>query len=279
MAAISNHEIVIRKLACDVAWHSSRIWGPSSYELTGVRNIQLSHSNITTLPVILHPSISQARLLTPHLRMAYVRSPDVCVMEGARCRDFSKVTKQNTAVSFRASKNLQSNEAQATTSLNHGCILGLSQSGPATVIRPCRLSGDADSPSLSACRVRDHRCLPVFINLSTDRRHRMDFVQMVCLQAADVRLQTLGHQNINNHGIHHNALDPSLVSSTICICWALEHCILPCCIVQICSAPLATVGYSSKHQDGGLLFTGRKDSLSRRVWILEPMMTFIFTHF
>jgi hypothetical protein len=171
------------------------------------------------------------------------------------------------------------NEAQATTSLNHGCILGLSQSGPATVIRPCRLSGDADSPSLSACRVRDHRCLPVFINLSTDRRHRMDFVQMVCLQAADVRLQTLGHQNINNHGIHHNALDPSLVSSTICICWALEHCILPCCIVQICSAPLATVGYSSKHQDGGLLFPGRKDSLSRRVWILEPMMTFIFTHF
>jgi hypothetical protein len=95
----------------------------------------------------------------------------------------------------------------------------------------------------SACRVRDHRCLSPFLsNFSQIEGHQINFVQLVCLQAADTR--TLAHQHINNHGIHHNALDPSLVSSTICICWALEHCILPCCIVQICSAPLATVDYS-----------------------------------
>jgi hypothetical protein len=138
-------------------------------------------------------------------------------------------------------------------------------------------SGDADSPFLCLQGQRSQMPQPVFINLSTDRRHQMNFVQLVCLQAADIRMPA--HQNINNHEIHHNGLDPSLVSSTICICWALEHCILPCCIIQICSAPLGTVDYSSKHQDAGLLFMSRKDSLSRRVWILEPMMTFIFTHF
>ena len=153
------------------------IEGPSSYELTGVRNIQLSHGSVTTLPVILHPSISQARLLTPHLRKPYVRSPDVCVTEGARCRDSSKGYRTEHCSFFSGHQEPPSNEAQATTSLNHGCILGLSQSGPATVIRPCRLSGDADSPFFCLQGERSQMPQPVFINLSTDRRHQMNFVQ------------------------------------------------------------------------------------------------------
>jgi hypothetical protein len=216
--------------------------GPSSYELTGVRNIQLSHGSITPLPVILHPSISQARLLTPHLASLTYDYQMFVLRKGRDAENFPRLQNRTLQFLFGAQKP-PANEAQATTSLNHGYTLGLSQSGPATAIRPCRLSGDADSPFLSACRVRDHRCLSPFLStFSQIEGHQMNFVRLVCLQAADTR--TLAHQHINNHGIHHNALDPSLVSSTICICWALEHCILPCCIVQICSAPLATVDYS-----------------------------------
>jgi hypothetical protein len=136
--------------------------GPSSYELTGVRNIQLSHASITTLPVILHPSISQATLLTPHLRKPYVRSPGcLCYRRGEMQRLFQGYRTEHCSF-FSGHQEPPSNEAQATTSLNHGCILGLSQSGPGTVIRPCRLLETPIHHS-STYRVGDHRCLSPFL--------------------------------------------------------------------------------------------------------------------
>jgi hypothetical protein len=131
-------------------------------------------SPVTTLPVILHPSISQARLLTPHLASLTYDYQMFVLRKGRDAENFPRLQNRTLQFLFGAQKP-PANEAQATTSLNHGYTLGLSQSGPATAIRPCRLSGDADSPLLCLQGERSQMPQPVFIKLFTDRRASDEF--------------------------------------------------------------------------------------------------------
>jgi hypothetical protein len=190
--------------------------GPSSYELTGVRNIQASHGSITSHHVTRdftsqHPPGKASHFISA--RRSYEYDQHMFVLRKERdAESASKVTEQNTAVLFGATKNLrrmkrkpQQASSTAVYSVSASRDQGL-LSGHAVFWR-LRFT-----ILLQGAKARDHRCLSPFLTFP-----QIEVSSEFCAVGVPASVSLQAHQNINSHGNHDSALVPTLVSNMTCI--------------------------------------------------------------